>query len=225
MDNYILHIDTATKVCSVALSKNGTLINERVELESNKHTSILNTFISESLELGNISINDLSAVSLVNGPGSYTGLRVGMAAAKGICYGLDIPLIGISTLESLSIPHLNNGKQIISCLDARRDEIYMAIFDAEGKRLSEDYSFVVPKLEMPKDWPDANSLIICGNAADKVKSLIEVDEVEYNNAESLAKTQITLAYQKYLSQSFDDIFLAKLNYLKPPNITKPRNKK
>jgi len=128
---YILNIESSSTNCSVSLSKNGELLSLKEKNdEKYSHSTKLHSYIDGVLKQQNIDIKDLSAIAVSKGPGSYTGLRIGVAAAKGLCFSLDIPLISISTLLVLSkIIKIDSGL-IIPVLDARRDEVYSAIFDS-----------------------------------------------------------------------------------------------
>lgn len=219
----ILHIETATSTCSVAVSIDGKLINTVNEAKSNMHTKRLNLMIEELLGSKSLKINDLSAVSISTGPGSYTGLRVGMGAAKGLTFGLNIPIIGISTLKSLAYPYQNKGdKAIISSIDARRNEVYMAIFDSNLEHVKEDHCLIIENNEYPESWPKPENLIVCGNGALKISQLLSEFDFEKYESECMAENQVQLAYSRFLSADFDDLAYLKPNYLKPPNITQSK---
>src|SRR5690606_8553217 len=139
----ILHIETATTVCSVALSINGVLRASRDQHEAYVHASKLTVFIQEMLDEVGMDISSLHAVSVSKGPGSYTGLRIGVSVAKGICYALDIPLISVRTLEAmltgfLEIHGSDYASDALFCpmIDARRMEVYSAVYTAEKKQLA-----------------------------------------------------------------------------------------
>ena len=141
---YILHIETATHICSVALSKNGVLVDGIDEASDGYvHGEKLTGFIDELLKRHHIEYKDLSAVSVSAGPGSYTGLRIGISTAKGLCFGLNIPIISIPSLQSLfEIAHKKHPEKLIAVLfDARRMEVYSEIYDTSKlvlKKLSAD---------------------------------------------------------------------------------------
>ena len=138
----ILNIETSSTNCSVSLSNNENLVDCLEKDSPNySHSQKLHSFISELMEKNNISFKDLDAVAVGIGPGSYTGLRIGLSAAKGICYALDISLISVSSLENM-VSNIQFEGIIISTIDARRDEVYSCIFDKDKKVLREDY----PKL-------------------------------------------------------------------------------
>lgn len=226
MTGYILHIETATSTCSVGLSKDGVLISTNTTSESNMHTKRINLMIEELLADNSIELNTLAAISVSIGPGSYTGLRVGMSAAKGLSFALDLPIIGISTLESLVQPYLDNSgrKSVISAIDARRNEVYMAIFDSSLNLLKGDHCLIIKENEYPDNWPSAENLIVCGNGANKIGELLGDFPLEIIDTECDAGHQSKLANIKLQNQKFDDINYLKPNYLKPPNITQSKKK-
>ena len=132
MDQYILHLETATKVCSVALSKNGSLVSVKETQEDGyAHGENLNVFIQDVLAQAKITIKELTAISVASGPGSYTGLRIGAATAKSLCYSIGIPLIAVDALTSLAeialLKHFNIN--LCALIDARRMEVYNLILD------------------------------------------------------------------------------------------------
>src|SRR6056300_1884386 len=131
---YILHLETSTKQCSVALAFEGKLLKSRVlNLNSFSHSEKLHLFINEVLQEAGLTPKDLGAIAISKGPGSYTGLRIGVAAAKGMCYALDIPLIALDTLQILTQRAITEKPMyLIPMLDARRMEVYTAIYDNKG---------------------------------------------------------------------------------------------
>ena len=127
---FILSIETATTNCSVSLSKEGKLIALKEDYSDKySHAERLHVFIQELMVENNIDKGNLDAIAVSKGPGSYTGLRIGVSAAKGLCYALDIPLIAVSTLQSLAAQVKENHGFVIPMLDARRMEVYSAIFN------------------------------------------------------------------------------------------------
>jgi len=138
----ILNIDTSSSVCSVCLAEDGYVIAERDELSENKHASGLTVLIRNMMEEQALRLKDLSAVALSSGPGSYTGLRIGASVAKGICYGLNKPLISVPTLKGLayrmSEAHPDDNAIYIPMLDARRNNVYMSIFDFNNNVIEND---------------------------------------------------------------------------------------
>ena len=214
MDSFILHLDTSTKVCSAAISKNGELISLKETLEDGYvHGEYLNLFIQEILKQAGITTSDLSAISLASGPGSYTGLRIGAATAKAICYAHKIPLIAIGTLESLA--QLGNKKysgiNICAAVDARRMEVFSLIIDKNCKVLKEVSADVIEQ----NSYIDFEPFICVGDGADKLSDLwgernctIDGDIV------SSALGQIELAYKKYKNEEFEGVAYWDPFYLK-----------
>ena len=158
--SYILNIETATKNCSVALAKNGeTILCKEIAEEGYSHAERLHVFIDEVCKVSGISFQDLSAIAVSQGPGSYTGLRIGVSAAKGLCYALNIPLISVDTLQVLASKVTIAEGLIIPMLDARRMEVYSAIFDFKYflfvGRLSEEknISELINLFEKIKNYP------------------------------------------------------------------------
>ena len=141
---YILHIETSTKVCSVALSKNGTVVQlKEINEDGYVHGEMITLFIQDVIALEQIKMNQLSAVSIASGPGSYTGLRIGVSTAKGLCYALGIPLISIDSLVCLQqiAQQKYPNQSVLAMIDARRMEVFSTLFDGQGniiKQLSAD---------------------------------------------------------------------------------------
>ena len=136
--SYILNIESSTTNCSISLALNGKVIaiKEKND-ESYSHSTKLHSFIDEVLKESNVSSRELSAIAVSKGPGSYTGLRIGVAAAKGLCYALDLPLISVSTLLILAKQIKVESGLIIPVMDARRDEVYSAVFDSSYNSIRE----------------------------------------------------------------------------------------
>ena len=138
----ILNIETSTEVCSVSISKNGELLCMKETVEGMSHSQLLTVFIEELLAENNLELNQLDAVAVSKGPGSYTGLRIGVSVAKGLCYGLDIPLLSVNSLEIMgkhSALHLDqySNENALFCpmIDARRMEVYTALYNSKGEEI------------------------------------------------------------------------------------------
>lgn len=214
MNHYILHIETSTKVCSVALSLNGMEVALK-ETQSDQyiHGEKLNLFIEEVLKIGEIDIFNLTAISFSSGPGSYTGLRIGASTVKGLCYGLKIPLISIPTLDSIHdlTREKYPNKNICIMLDARRMEVYSQIWDKNTsviKPLSAD-------ILNENDYVDFQPFICVGDGCDKMKNIWASQLVQFDSSIlPSAIGQIKKAYTKYLNSDFVDINHFVPNYLK-----------
>ncbi|HOD10928.1 MAG TPA: tRNA (adenosine(37)-N6)-threonylcarbamoyltransferase complex dimerization subunit type 1 TsaB, partial [Flavobacterium sp.] len=136
--SYILNLETATKNCSVSLAKDGkTIFCKEMAEQGYSHAEKLHVFIEEILKEANVNFSEIKAVAVSKGPGSYTGLRIGVSAAKGLCYAAGIPLIAVDTLAVLANQVQIADGLIVPMIDARRMEVYSAVFDASHKKISE----------------------------------------------------------------------------------------
>ena len=220
----ILHIETATKVCSVALSKDGELIDFREETSDKYiHAERLTVIIEELMNNNHLSFKDLAAVSVSSGPGSYTGLRIGVSTAKGICYAVDVPLIAIGALDSLIVLARETypDQTICAMIDARRMEVFSKIVDPTGKVLK----------EVSADELDAHSydkfkpFVACGDAVEKCNQIWQDKSVTImTNIASSARGQVSLSYQRLLGGTFENLAYFEPFYLKDFVATKSKKK-
>ena len=171
----ILLIETATSVCSVAIGEKGSIVAERSTGEPNAHSSKLNSFVSELFEEAGMKPADLTAVCVSGGPGSYTGLRIGVSSAKGFCYGLKIPLLSVATLKSMAAgyyqQHADYSGFVCPMIDARRMECYSAIYNPgmhEEKTISAD----VIEAGIYDRWLDDRQVAFIGDGAAKTRPLL-----------------------------------------------------
>ena len=216
--NYILNIESSTTNCSISLALDGNLVAFK---ESNddkySHSTKLHSFINEVLKKSNISVKELVAIAVSKGPGSYTGLRIGVAAAKGLCYSLDIPLISISTLHILSKQiQVREQGLILPVMDARRDEVYCAVYDSSYNLIKK----AVPKIINQESFSELSyksKLYFIGNGQEKCKRLIENNTnliFSNNNTFPSAREMTQLSYQKFKDLNFNDIAYFEPDYLK-----------
>ncbi len=231
-NTYILQIETATPVCSVALAKNGKTI-AAVEADGpNLHASNLTLFIEEVLQKAAITRSDLCAVAVSKGPGSYTGLRIGVSTAKGLCYALDIPLIAVNTLEAMvcgfiSQGHdMEEGRILVPMIDARRMEVYMAKYNTELDCLVETAAEIIDEhsFEATTGHP---GYVLFGSGADKFDTLFDGREsiqvkTNFRNAASFLDQS---AFQKFQQGSFEDVVYFEPYYLKDFIATTPKKRK
>lgn len=211
---YILNIETSTTNCSVALFNELNLIDC---IEENKedysHSKSLHIFIDSILKKSKISPKELSAISVGKGPGSYTGLRIGVASAKGLCYALDIPLIALETLEVLSQNVLDRGI-VIPCLDARRMEVYSAVFDRENNRIRDTKAEVLNP-ESFKDYLDKDEVHFIGNTNKKIKEIITHKHANFVDHIFPSSRQMgVLSFNKFKKNQFEDLNNFEPFYLK-----------
>lgn len=210
----ILHLETATKTCSVALSINGKLIDV-IEIHSDQyiHGEKLTSFIHEILLKNLITFDALSAVSISSGPGSYTGLRIGTATAKGICFAKNIPLISIDTLQSFDTcaREFYPSENICIMLDARRMEVYSTIFDSKRNPIKELSADVLDELTYNEFEP----FICLGDGADKCRDIWKERKIIFDDRIQLsAFGQVQIAHNKFLNNDFADLAYFEPNYLK-----------
>jgi len=205
MSTLILHIETATKVCSVALSLDGNLVAIKESTsDAYIHGESLTLFIEEVFRTANLKIEHVAAVSISSGPGSYTGLRIGVSTAKGLCFALQIPLIQIPTLSSLmqlcrsEVPTQN----LLAALDARRMEVYSLMQAPDGTILKSLSADTVNE----NSYSEFDPFVCFGDATLKLKELwANRDIIFKDNIYCSAKGQVDLVYSKFKAQEFEDI--------------------
>ena len=217
--SYILNIETATKNCSVALAKEGkTICCKEIAEEGYSHAERLHVFIEEIIKEAGIKWNDLSAIAVSQGPGSYTGLRIGVSAAKGLCYALDIPLIAVDTLQALASQVVLSDGLIIPMIDARRMEVYSAIFapNYERKRA------VLAEIITENSFEDLEgTLYFIGDCSEKCKSVLNkenyifLDEIVYPSAKEMS----AISFEKFKINDTVDVAYFEPYYLKDFMIT------
>lgn len=220
----LLHLETTTQDCSVALSKGDDLLSiTSYEGGGYVHSEKLHLFIQETFEKASLAMTAIEAVSVSMGPGSYTGLRVGVATAKGICFALSKPLIAIDTLAVLTRRAEVAGGYIIPVLDARRMEVYTAVFDANYHRLTPTQALVLEQERSFKDYFDSHQPIcFVGNASQKCKNLWQGAQLTFQQVCPNAREMVTLAYQKYQQADFEDLAYFEPFYLKDFIVTPPK---
>jgi tRNA threonylcarbamoyladenosine biosynthesis protein TsaB len=211
---YILHIETATKVCSVSLSSDGELVQIReFKDEGYSHGEQLTILIQNVLEQQGITAESLSAVSVSAGPGSYTGLRIGVSTAKGLCYALNIPLISIGTLESMAevarVAYPDSS--LCPMIDARRMEVFSLITNFEEDILKPVSADVLDE----NSYTEFEPFVCFGDGAKKMAELWSERDILFDwELAPSAKGQVHGAYQKFLKQEFEDVAYFEPAYLK-----------
>jgi len=223
----ILHIETSTNVCSVALSENSICLFSKSNADGMNHAALLSVFIAEALEVLKPENKKLDAVAVSSGPGSYTGLRIGVSTAKGLCYGYGIPLIAVSTLEVLTAEALklmDNADNALFCsmIDARRMEVYAAFYNSEGdikREISADIIDSDSYAEILANQP----VYFFGNGAEKCKTTLTHSNAHFiDNLVPLADNMISFAEKIYSENKFVDVAYFEPFYLKEFQTTIPR---
>ena len=196
----ILNIDTSTEICSVAIARDGKLLALKENDEGLNHSVLLGVYVDELLKENGIRAKELDAVAVSMGPGSYTGLRIGVSLAKGICFGTGKPLIAISTLKALAISVARNvDEEALFCpmIDARRMEVYSAIFNRNGEMIRDVRAEIIDPSSF-SDWLVDHKIYFFGNGSGKVKEVIVHPHARFvDRVVTSAVNMITLAEQKW----------------------------
>lgn len=211
----ILHIETSSRNCSVAISDDEELLCLCEEVSENyKQSESLHNFVEWALEGAEISLKNLDAVSLGMGPGSYTGLRIGASSAKGFCYGLNIPLIAVNSLETMIIPFLNKGYDyIIPMVDARRMEVYCAVFDGiSGSQISHTEAKILEENSFTE--LEGKKILFVGDGAEKAQEILQISAEFNKDIFPSAKYLIQKSFEKYNNNDFEDVAYFEPFYLK-----------
>lgn len=212
----LLHLETATTNCSVSLADNHTLLalKEHNAIQYS-HSQQLHLFIEEVMEAASLSFSDLDAVAVSKGPGSYTGLRIGVAAAKGLCFALNLPLIAVPTLQSMARQiKAQEGEVIIPVLDARRMEVYSAVFDNNHREIRETCAEIVDK-DSFREWTSCSKVHIVGSGAEKCKTVLTSPHSNFDTSlVPSAREMVPLALTKYQAGQFENLAYFEPYYLK-----------
>ncbi|MDR0658871.1 MAG: tRNA (adenosine(37)-N6)-threonylcarbamoyltransferase complex dimerization subunit type 1 TsaB [Mediterranea sp.] len=215
----ILHIETSTTVCSVAVSEDGQHIFVREDFQGSSHAALLGGFVDEALSLIDSHAIPLDAVAVSCGPGSYTGLRIGVSMAKGICYGREAPLIGLPTLEVLVVPvllyhELPDDALLCPMIDARRMEVYAAIYDRALNVVRETFADIIDEHSYLDDL-NGRPVYFFGNGAAKCREKITHPNAHFiADIHPLAKMMLPLAEKAMANGKFEDVAYFEPFYLK-----------
>lgn len=212
---YILNIETATKNCSVSLAFEGkSLAIKEMNNGGYSHAELLHKFIEEVLEEAGKTIDQVQAVAVSKGPGSYTGLRIGVSAAKGLCFSQDIPLISIETLSSLASTITVDEGVIVPMLDARRMEVYSAVFSSNYSQVRATEAQIIDENSF-EDYFEKGKVYFLGDGAAKCKDLLTHKNAVYlEDKFPSAKEMCSLSYAKYQNNDFEDVAYFEPFYLK-----------
>ena len=217
--SYILNIETATRNCSVAISKDGeTLVCLEMAEQGYSHAEKLHVFIEESLAQAQLVCKDLDAIAVSQGPGSYTGLRIGVSAAKGLAFALDIPLIAVDTLEVLALQAKVSDGFIVPVIDARRMEVYSAIFDSNVQKIRKIQAEIITEDSFSAF--DQNVYFV-GDCLEKCKTVLTkqnfifLDDVIFPSAKEMAK----ISDEKHKKNDTVDVAYFEPYYLKDFMVT------
>jgi len=211
---YILNLETATKNCSVSILQHGkTILCKEIAESGYSHAERLHVFIEECLKESNITFKDLSAIAVSQGPGSYTGLRIGVSTAKGLCFALDLPLIAIDTLQVLASQLTITEGVIIPMIDARRMEVYSAIYNSDYEKTREVQAEILTENSFEEI---AETIHFVGDCSEKAKTVLTNsnfifhEEIVYPSANEMSE----LSFKKFQDSNFEDVAYFEPYYLK-----------
>ena len=234
--SYFLCIDTATSVCSVVLTQNDKVLSIKESTDEKAHASYLGVFIKKVLDDAAISVNQLDAIAVSKGPGSYTGLRIGVSTAKGLCYGADIPLISVKTLQIMAYGMCLNAiksftgdfiaDSALYCpmIDARRMEVYTALFNFKNQMIKETSAMVVQKNSFDSLLQDVQ-VVFAGNGAEKCKTVLNHKNALFlDNFNHSALYMINIVQEAYRERKFEVLAYFEPYYLKDFIVTSPKRK-
>lgn len=219
----ILNIESSTEVCSVSLSRNGEILETIEDLTGQNHSMLLTVFIEEILRKSDIPMHSLDAVAVSGGPGSYTGLRIGVASAKGICYAIHKPLIAITSLASMARHVITNsgkfhlsGENLLFCpmIDARRMEVYTAIFDSDAVMVREIKADIIDSESFHSFFTE-NKIVFFGNGADKcINTITHPNAIFVDGIKTSAAFMNDLSQEAFSKKEFQDVAYYEPFYLK-----------
>ncbi|MGM9767089.1 MAG: tRNA (adenosine(37)-N6)-threonylcarbamoyltransferase complex dimerization subunit type 1 TsaB [Candidatus Cryptobacteroides sp.] len=224
----IIYIETSTALCSTALSRDGKIISMRTN-DERKHASLTAPFVKEMLDEHGLGVKDCDAVCVSMGPGSYTGLRVGVSTAKGLCFGAGIPMIGAGSLDTLVWQAIDGEllpagcRHIVPMIDARRMEVYSAVFDPDGRQVRE----TAPEIVTGDSFSDIlaeGPVLFIGDGARKCADVIKSTNATFIDTCPEAKSMLHLAELKYAASDFLDTAYSEPFYLKQfvPTLSKKK---
>lgn len=211
MEKFIL-IETSTALCSVALAEDGEITAYRESSEAKAHASLTAVFVQEVLQERGLKLEDCDAVCVSMGPGSYTGLRVGVSTAKGLCFGSGKPLIAVGTLDTLVAQAESDAKYIIPMIDARRMEVYSAVFE-NGKQITETAPAIIDEHSFA-EYLEQGSVLFIGDGAGKCIDVIKHPNANFCQCHPKASSMLAPAMDAYKEKLFQDVAYFEPFYLK-----------
>lgn len=226
----ILNIETSTEVCSVALTSDGMVLEHREDYEGRNHALLLSGFIEEMMQYATPRGVKIDAVAVSIGPGSYTGLRIGLSEAKGLCFGLDVPLIGIDTLKILVVAtmfgnYIDENSYYVPMIDARRMEVFAGVYDSALQEVMPASPVILTPDSFSEYLGQGRKLVFVGNGAEKAANLIKHPDVVYiPGVKPAAVDMLALSEMAFRKGDFIDIAYSTPNYLKEFQATTPKKK-
>ena len=226
----ILNIETSTDVCSVALTSDGQVLDHTENYEGQTHATLLSKYVQEMLKYARSRELKLDAIAVSIGPGSYTGLRIGLSEAKGLAFGLQVPLIGVNTLQLMTVSTMFNhfiddGNPLyVPMIDARRMEVYTAAYTPALEAALEPQAMILDEHAFDGLLQQGYTLVMMGNGSDKARQLFQNPGVKFiEGIKPVAVDMMALAERAWRQQDFIDVAYSTPLYLKEFQATKPKN--
>lgn len=226
----ILNIETSTEVCSVALTSEGQVLDHRENYEGQTHATMLSQYVKEMLDYARSREMKPDAIAVSIGPGSYTGLRIGLSEAKGLAFGLNVPLIGVNTLQLMAVSTMFNhfideeSVLYVPMIDARRMEVYTAAYAPSLEAVLEPQAMILDEHSYDALLDKGHTLILMGNGSDKARQVLTRDGVRFvEGVKPVAVDMMALAEKAYREQDFIDVAYSTPLYLKEFQAIKPKN--
>ncbi len=226
----ILNIETSTEVCSVALTSEGQVMDHRENYDGQTHATLLSLYVKDMLEYARSREIRLDAIAVSIGPGSYTGLRIGLSEAKGLSFGLNVPLIGVNTLQLLTVStmfnhYIDDDKALyVPMIDARRMEVYTAVYNSALEEVMEPQALILDEHSFSDFLEQGYNLVVMGNGSDKAHQLLNHDRLRFiSGVKPVAVDMMALTERAWREQQFIDVAYSTPLYLKEFQATKPKN--
>ena len=225
-----MNIETSTEVCSVALTSEGQVVDHRENYEGQTHATMLSQYVKEMLDYARSREMKLDAIAVSIGPGSYTGLRIGLSEAKGLAFGLNVPIIGVNTLQLLVVSTMFNhfieedNVLYVPMIDARRMEVYTAVYNPALHPVMEPQAMILDEHSFEDLLQQGYTLVLMGNGSDKARQVLTRDGVRFvEGIKPVAVDMMALAEKAYRETDFIDVAYSTPLYLKEFQATKPKN--
>lgn len=209
----ILHIDTAIDTASFCWMKDGEPVLFDINYQQKGHAAWLHAAIQKGIGATSLAMKDLDAIAISIGPGSYTGLRVGLSAAKGFSYALNIPLITVNTLEMMAHSVTDKTDLICPMIDARRMEVFTALYDKNLQEVAKPSAMILEANSF-SDLVEKKIVVFTGNGSEKFKKIFAHPHAIFNNSRATAKDMVAIAEKKYIAKSFADLAYVEPFYIK-----------
>ena len=226
----ILNIETSTEVCSVALTSEGQVLDHNENYEGQTHATLLSEYVQNMLKYARSREIKLDAIAVSIGPGSYTGLRIGLSEAKGLAFGLDLPLIGVNTLQLLTVSTMFNhfieedDVLYVPMIDARRMEVYTAIYNPALEAVMEPQAMILDEHSFEDLLQQGHTLVLMGNGSDKARTVLTHERVRFiEGVKPAAVDMLALAERAWREHQFIDVAYSTPLYIKEFQATKPKN--